>query len=81
MGGLFGGRVGGLGGFCAGLEGIDLRHQPSAGRSNTLFFGLHVGVLAAQVPGRTPTGFGVRALDAMVLVLAVPITVGDVHRR
>lgn len=49
LGGLFGGRVGGLGGFCAGLEGIDLRHQPSAGRSNRLFFGPHVGVLAAQV--------------------------------
>jgi hypothetical protein len=37
--------------------------------------------VAGQVPGRAPTGFGVRALDAMVLVLAVPTTVGDVHRR
>lgn len=44
-----GGRLGGLGGFCAGLEGIDLRHQPSAGRSNTLFFGLHVGVLEGSI--------------------------------
>jgi hypothetical protein len=49
LGGLFCGRVGGLGGFLAGLEGIDLGHQPSAGLSSTLFFGLHVGVLAAQV--------------------------------
>jgi hypothetical protein len=46
---LFCRRVSGPGGFRAGPEGIDLRHQPSADRSSTCLLGLEVRVLAAQL--------------------------------
>ena len=42
-------RVGGLGGFRAGPEGIDLGHQPSADRSSPFLLSLEVRVLAAQL--------------------------------
>src|SRR5215469_6226713 len=46
---LFRRRVGGLGGFRAGPEGINLDHQPSADRSSRFFLSLEVRVLAAQL--------------------------------
>jgi hypothetical protein len=60
--------VGGLDGIFAGPEGIDLSHQPSVGYVNALFFGLHVGVLAAQV-GELPGDIA----DCLVLACGVDL--------
>jgi hypothetical protein len=63
-------RVGGLGGFLAGQEGIDLSYQPSADRSYPLFPGRQVRVLPSQL-GELPGGVAlVRALAPRGLGLA-----------
>jgi len=70
LGRLFRLRVGGLGGFLRGPEGVHLDLQAAAGRDNALFFGLHLGVLAAQVG--EPLFGGVPAHVALVSDAALP---------
>src|SRR5260370_18106850 len=75
-------RVGGLGGFLASPEGIDLSYQPSADRSYPLFPGPQVRVLLSQL-GELPGGVAlVRALALAAWVwrlVGLPFHFRDFH--